>query len=294
MSSVLHRENSLLMNLRLPMKNPWYYSEQVAWGKKHWLACVSWVSSHWRLRITTHHYGEKILMGSTCFHYKTRSKNSGIMQPLLSPSGKLDREIEWLNASQQLIDLKCRKVIPFSFLYWKYPEVFLPYYALDLPHKVYQQADELRKVFSLWADDESKYEYLAQLRWRMLMDFDSLPSTVLHDAYFPNDLVKLLSENVFVDCGAYDGDTIRNLLRIYGASFKKIIAFEPDPSNFQKLQQFALALPPEIRTKFLIHQQATGIQKGKMRFVATGTEASAIGSGDDYVDCVSLDEILIR
>ena len=160
-------------------------------------------------------------------------------------AGSRDRMAE---RRQQIVDLKCRKVIPFSFLYWKYPEVFLPYYALDLPHKVYEHADELRKVFSLWEDDELKYEYLAQLRWRMLMDFDSLPSTVLQDAYFPNDLVKLSSENVFVDCGAYDGDTIRNLLRIYGASFKKIIAFEPDPSNFQKLQQFALALPPEIRT----------------------------------------------
>jgi len=195
---------------------------------------------------------------------------------------------------QQLIDLHCQKVIPFSYLFWKYPEVFLPHYAFDLPHKVYQQADEVRKIFSLWADADSQNEYLAQLRWRMLMDFDSLPSPVSHEIYFPNDLVDILPEEVFVDCGAYDGDTIRNLLRVHGDSFKKIIAFEPDPANFQKLNVFAQSLPLNIRNRLRLHQLATGLQKGKVHFEATGTEASAIGSGEVEVDCISLDEIIIN
>ena len=97
-------------------------------------------------------------------------------------AGSRDRMAE---RQQQLVDLKCQKVIPFSFLYWKYPEVFLPYYALDLPHKVYQQADEVRKVYSLWADNGSKYEYLAQLRWRMLMDFDILAIDCASGRLFP-------------------------------------------------------------------------------------------------------------
>ena len=193
---------------------------------------------------------------------------------------------------QQLINLNCRKVIPFSYLYWKYPEVFLPHYAFDMPHKVYQQADEVRKVLSLWADDTSRQEYLAQLRWRILMDFDSLPSPVSHEIYFPNDLVDVFPDDVFVDCGAYDGDTIRNLLRIRGDSFKKIIAFEPDPANFQKLQQFASTLPTNTGNRLILHQLATGMQKGKAHFEATGTEASAVGSGDFEVECASLDEIL--
>jgi len=193
---------------------------------------------------------------------------------------------------QQLLNPNCPKVIPFSYLYWKYPEVFLPHYAFDMPHKVYQQADEVRKVLSLWADAASQHEYLAQLRWRMLMDFDNLPSPVSHEIYFPNDLVNILPDDVFVDCGAYDGDTIRNFLHIQGDSFKKIIAFEPDPANFEKLQQFALTLPTNIRNRLILHQLATGTRKGKAHFEATGTEASAIGSGDFEVDCISLDEIL--
>src|SRR5688572_17962321 len=65
---------------------------------------------------------------------------------------------------QQLISLNCLKVIPFGYLYWKYPDVFLPHYAFDMPHKVYQQAEDVQKGFSLWSDDASRHEYLAQLR----------------------------------------------------------------------------------------------------------------------------------
>lgn len=201
----------------------------------------------------------------------------------------LDRMAE---RRQQLLDLNCSKVVPFGYLFWKYSEVFLPHYALDLPHKVILSADEVRKVFLLWADVDSQKEYLAQLRWRILMDFDTLPSPVVHEIYFPNDLVKLMPDDVFVDCGAYDGDTIRNVLHNKWVSFKKIVAFEPDPANFQKLEQFATSLPINTRNRLLLYQLAIGEKKGKVQFEAIGTESSSIGFGDFEVDCISLDEIL--
>ncbi len=122
------------------------------------------------------------------------------------------------------------------------------------------------------------------------MNFDSLPSPALHEAYFPCDLVNLLIDDTFVDCGSFDGDTIRTLLRSYGDSFKKIVAFEPDPVNFLKLQQFALSLPTNIYKRLVLYQMAIGARKGIVNFGATGTAASAIGSGNISVDCVLLDE----
>jgi FkbM family methyltransferase len=193
---------------------------------------------------------------------------------------------------QQLLDLNCKKVIQFGYLFWKYPEIFLPHYALDLPHNVIIHADEVRKVFSLWDDVDSQNEYLAQIKWRILLDFDSLPAPVSHEIYFPDDLVKNIPEDVFVDCGAFDGDTIRNILHSKWNSLAKIIAFEPDPVNFLKLQQFAFSLPASIRGKILLQKLAIGLQKGKVQFKATGTESSSIGNGDHEVDCISLDEIL--
>ncbi|MEI6610046.1 MAG: FkbM family methyltransferase [Deltaproteobacteria bacterium] len=193
---------------------------------------------------------------------------------------------------QQLKVLNCDKIIPFSYLYWKYGDIFLPHYAFDMPHKVFEQAEIAMKTFSLWADDASRHEYIAQLKWRIFSDFDGLPAPVKHEIYFPNDLFTISPDEVFVDCGAYDGDTIRNLLQTQRSFVGNIIAFEPDPLNFQKLEQYTLAAPPGIKEKLNIYPFAIGDKNSKVRFEAAGTEASFVGLGDFEVDCVTLDEIL--
>ena len=134
---------------------------------------------------------------------------------------------------------------------------------MDLPHKVILHADEVRNAFSLWTDAASQQEYLAQIRWRIWMDFDTLPSPVSNEIYFPDDLVRIKPDDVFVDCGAYDGDTIRNLVHNQGDSLKKIIAFEPDPVNFQKLQRFALSLPIKYKKAIVIISTCNWSQKRK-------------------------------
>ncbi len=193
---------------------------------------------------------------------------------------------------QQLRNLQCARVVPFGFLFWKYPDVFLPHYACDLPHRVYEHAADVQQTLPLWTDEPSRREYLAQLRWRTLLDFDALPRPVAHEIYFPADLVTFLPDEVFVDCGAYDGDTIRALLSSPNPFSGSIVAFEPDPANFLKLQKYVMDLPPSLRQSAVVHAAAVGARRSKVRFEASGTEASAVGTGDTAVDCVTLDETL--
>ena len=69
-------------------------------------------------------------------------------------------------------------VISFTSLYWKYPEVFLPYFSFNSPHKTLEQANLISQAFSLWADEASRREYLAQINWRLWSDFKVLPEPV--------------------------------------------------------------------------------------------------------------------
>jgi FkbM family methyltransferase len=193
---------------------------------------------------------------------------------------------------QQLRDLNCTRVVSFGLLFWKFADTFLPHYALDLPHKTYEQADEVRRALSVWADEASRREYLAQLRWRTVLDFDGLPPPVGDEVYFPTDLFALYPTEVFVDCGAFDGDTLRRFFRHQGTRFGGVIAFEPDPASFRKLQDYVSALPEEVRERVRLHQMAVGARREKVRFDAAGTEASAVGSGTLEVDSVTLDETL--
>ncbi len=194
---------------------------------------------------------------------------------------------------QQLLDLNCLRVVSFVSLLWKYPETLLPHYCLDLPHKIYEQVDDVRKALSLWADDASRREYLAQLKWRLLPDSDGLPSPVAQEEYFPDTLFSLSPNEVFVDCGAFNGDTIRSFLRRQGSSFGNVIALEPDPANFQELQEYLSTLDSNIKDKVTALQLAVAAHKEKARFQATGTLESAItDTGTLEVDCAPLDEIL--
>jgi len=190
----------------------------------------------------------------------------------------------------QLRSLGCRYMQTFLPLFWKYAEVFLPHYPIDLPHKVYQQADEVRRAGRLWSNDASRHEYAAQLRWRLLGDFDAMPNPVEHTIYFPLDLCTLTDHEVFVDCGAYDGDSIRSFLEQSKRAFKMVYSFEPDPVNFRKLEE-EVSLRPASES-IMLQCAAVGAKAGTVTFSGDGNEASSVGKGDMVVNCVTLDEAL--
>src|SRR5215510_2855344 len=67
---------------------------------------------------------------------------------------------------RRLRELGCRRVVTFGALYWKFPAYFLPRIpALDLPHKVLEQAEDIRTAFQALSDERSRAEFVAQLRW---------------------------------------------------------------------------------------------------------------------------------
>jgi FkbM family methyltransferase len=189
-----------------------------------------------------------------------------------------------------LRDLGCEHVLTFGPLYWKYPEVFLPHYAAAPAHQVHEQADAVLQAVALWDDEASQREYLSQIRWRLFFDFDGLAGPVQHTIYFPSDLCSLVADEVFVDCGAYDGDTLLSFLAQPKPGFKKVFAFEPDPDSFAKLSQKVAQLP--AKGSVVIHKAATGAENGTVLFTGDGTPAASMGTGNIQVDCVKLDDVL--
>ncbi len=195
---------------------------------------------------------------------------------------------------QQLKEMNCTMVVPFAYLFWRYAETFLPYCALDFPHSIYTEAESVERAFSLWADEKSKQEYVAQLRWRLLLDFDSLPAhRPAHEMYFPTDLISFRNDEVFMDCGSFDGDVVRTFLQLRGDKFRNIIALEPDPDNFRKLRKYVFTLEDGLRSKIILREAAAAAQEGRLRFDSTGTVTSSAGaSGKIEVEGLPLCRIL--
>ena len=190
----------------------------------------------------------------------------------------------------KLKSLGCRTVLPSASLRWKFSNELLPDYCQDLPHKLYEQADEVRAAAKLWADDESRSEYLNQIRWRMLGDYDCLGGPHREEQYFPESLFHLIPGEVFVDCGAYDGDTAKRFIS-RNANFARLLAIEPDPDNHRRLCQWA-ERQIEVRDRIVTYGLAVGASSGSVRFNATGAEGASIAKGGDVlVECASLDEL---
>jgi len=195
---------------------------------------------------------------------------------------------------EQLRALGVSRVSPFSPLLWKYPSGTLPHYCQDLPHHVVEQRDGVRRALELWADEASRLEYLSQVRFRLLADFDGLAHPVAHPQYFPEDLFDYGPAECFVDCGAYDGDTMRVLLERHGAAVDRVIALEPDPVNVATLERYAATArcPGGIE----VLPMAAGATRGRVYIETTGTASSALTSsstaGAVAIDCAPLDELL--
>lgn len=180
----------------------------------------------------------------------------------------------------------CHTVLHWGPLYWRYPELF-PHYAANAAHRVLQQAEAVQACAELWADEFSQREYLAQIRWRLHFDFAGLSDPVGGPIYFRDELRKLRDDEVFVDCGAYDGDTVRSFLQHSAGKFQKIYAFEPDPENFKKLRAMA-----DTDQRIFARQAAVGRVNGVIAFSAEGSESSSAGKGDVSVELVALDSYL--
>jgi FkbM family methyltransferase len=124
------------------------------------------------------------------------------------------------------------------------------------------------------------------------MDFDRMGNPKGADAYFQTGLFEMTAEEVFVDCGAFDGDTIADFFRIQGESFRKIIAFEPDQVNLGKLRERLKTIDRELRDRITVFPYALGAQRGVVTFPSVGSDQSRIGEGNESVELVTLDESL--
>ncbi len=194
---------------------------------------------------------------------------------------------------EQLRQLGCQRIAHVALLFWKHAEKFLDYYCLGLPHSVLAEAGTIREVFSWWADDVSRREYVSQIRWRLHADFGCLASPDAQEQYFPEDVFRLTNNEVFIDCGAFDGDSIETFVRRQGNAFNQIVALEPDPANFQKLAGRVSQYSAEAQRKIRIEKLGASDFNGTLRFAADGSLSSAADpNGSLEIQCVKLDELL--
>ena len=90
----------------------------------------------------------------------------------------------------------------------------------------------------------------------------------------------------FIDCGAFDGDTIQLMLD-QGYDIEAVIAFEPEPDNYARL----VARAGGLNAMFLPCGVSAGA--GLARFDGGHGSSSRIGEiGETTIQCVGIDQAL--
>ncbi len=190
---------------------------------------------------------------------------------------------------EQLRRLGCRHVSSSEPIAWRFPDKFPPFLLYDLPHNLYARAEEVVRAAKLWADDESLAEYQAQIQLRAFGDPSLLSQPAIEESYVLPGVFRLVPEDIFLDCGAFDGDTIRSLID-REVQFDKIEAVEADSHSFARLADFVATLGPDIRNRIRLHHCAVGAHRGAVRFEDTGgVESKVSDEGKILIDMVPID-----
>jgi FkbM family methyltransferase len=195
---------------------------------------------------------------------------------------------------RQLVQLGCKHVSHFADLYFEHADEFLPYCGLAPRNVAIEAWADVAGAAAIWQDAHSTREYLAQLAWRLRLPHSELPA---HDppaeCYFPRGLFEFSPDEVFFDCGAFDGDSLRQYLarRPPGGSVD-IVAFEPDAGSAARLAEFVAALPDGLAQRVQIEPCAVADKSGEVRFSALGSVRSGVAeSGGCSVKALAIDDM---
>lgn len=147
----------------------------------------------------------------------------------------------------------------------------------------------MQAAYELLADDISRINFQQQLNYRFMGEAKYIASPDAGLQYYPdNRPFEFKAPIKFVDCGAFDGDTIRDLLTV--VKFSEIFAFEPDQLTFSRLRKFL----DEKKLSFPVITLQSGVgEHNDVLPFASGQDGAATFSeqGKSRVSVMALDTL---
>ncbi|MCI9079900.1 MAG: FkbM family methyltransferase, partial [Lachnospiraceae bacterium] len=230
---------------------------------KKWTNIIFYVYGHFKNEILERLYkrNEKRIL-----KFSTGIMDTGLFRQIMQPFTEED---------EKEITLPCHNIL----------------YFMKICSELYYQdevAEKLKKVKEMLDDKRSVEVFDKRLEF-LGGNIEALYSMMACEkGYYSEDYYHITDSEIFVDCGAYNGDSLTKLIN-YAGGIKKAFCFEPDYSNYLKLNKCV----SEIECgKIITYLAATGETNKTERFESRGTVSSLLGAGDDIVHIERLDDLL--
>jgi FkbM family methyltransferase len=139
--------------------------------------------------------------------------------------------------------------------------------------EIFDNYSTVQNICDLFTDEKSKYIYKEVLERRLVgrEDFECLKISG-DDMYI---VPFMFSENmqaneVILDCGAYNGDTVKRFIDYFGGGAKKIYAFEPCKEQIEKLEAI-----DGKHAEIIVYPFGVGDKEQVLEFCATENPVSS-------------------
>lgn len=100
---------------------------------------------------------------------------------------------------------------------------------------VLENEEKFDKVYSLLQDEKSRQTYIDIINFKISGKVEYLFASQTPKSEVYENIILPVEGDIFMDLGAYDGDTVTEFAEFSKNKYKKIIAVEPDAKNFKKL-----------------------------------------------------------
>lgn len=143
------------------------------------------------------------------------------------------------------------------------------------------QIDNIERVHSLLCDDISRKTFDCIIKYKITGDIKYLFECESFDPPY-----SFGDNEVFVDLGAYTGDTAAEFYDAVNGRYKHIFAIEPDKKNYEKLKRNIT----DFHDVTAINA-AVGEKSGKTAFQMKSGRNSAVSKKGSEIDCICVDDL---
>lgn len=145
---------------------------------------------------------------------------------------------------------------------------------------------EFAAVYKKLADAKSQEVFLNLCNYGISGKIEYLMDSVSEKAE-ANRILGLGKNEVYLDLGAYNGDTVLEFAETVGGEYRQILAVEPDGKNFKKFLKNTDFLPNVTGINYGIWQE-----KAELFFSSKAGRNSALSTqGSRSVQCLAVDDI---
>lgn len=150
---------------------------------------------------------------------------------------------------------------------------------------------DFEESYYLLEDEKSKDVFVALLNYRMTHDLKYIEKIADENMYFDSELIQFKPDEVFLDVGAYTGDTLQEFVEACDRQYGRVICLEPNEINVKALEH---VIKENKLDNIDIYSVGASDKKQILTFNAESNVATRISKeGTEHIECNTIDNICL-